>query len=55
MFFEEYIVHYLSHCGVIPVQSLGSHVRPQPLGIGFKLAMRAMIAKMLLPPEFQTE
>ncbi len=31
-FFEEYInfkmFHYLSHCGVIPVQSLGSHIRP---------------------------
>jgi hypothetical protein len=33
-FFEEYInfknVGYLRHCGVIPVQSFGSHKRPQP-------------------------
>jgi hypothetical protein len=40
MFFEEYIhfkiVNYLSHCGVIPVQSFGSHIRPQPHGLGLK-------------------
>jgi hypothetical protein len=33
-FFEEYInfktFHYLMHCGVIPVQSFGSHILPQP-------------------------
>jgi hypothetical protein len=33
-FFEEYInfeiFHYLSHCGVIPVQSFRSHICPQP-------------------------
>ncbi len=33
MFFEEYInfkiCHYLSCCGVIPVQSFGSHIRPR--------------------------
>jgi hypothetical protein len=38
LFFEEYInfkiVHSLSHCGVIPVQSFGSHIRPQPHGLG---------------------
>jgi hypothetical protein len=38
MFFEEYInykiVHYLSHCGLIPVQSFGSHIRLQPHGLG---------------------
>jgi hypothetical protein len=37
MFFQEYInfkiVHNLSHCGVIPVQSFGSHIRPQPHGL----------------------
>ena len=39
-FFEEYTnfqAHYLSHCGVIPLQSIGSHIRPQPLGLGLKL------------------
>jgi hypothetical protein len=37
-FFEEYInfkiFHNLSHCGVIPVRSFGSHIRPQPHGLG---------------------
>ncbi len=37
-FFEEYInfkiFSYLSHCGVIPVRSFGSHIRPQPHGLG---------------------
>jgi hypothetical protein len=41
MFFEEYInfkiVHNLSHCGVIPVQSFGSHIRPQSHGLGLIL------------------
>jgi hypothetical protein len=38
-FFEEYInfkTHYLSHCRVIPLQSFGSHIRPQPHGLGLK-------------------
>ncbi len=39
-FFEEYIniknFRKLSHCGVIPVQSFGSHIRPQPHGLGLK-------------------
>ncbi len=26
--------HYLSHCGVVPVQSFRSHIRPQPHGLG---------------------
>jgi hypothetical protein len=38
MFFEEYInlkiFCNLSHCGVLPVQSFGSHIRPQPHGLG---------------------
>ncbi len=38
MFFEEYInfniFRNLSHCGVIPVRSFGSHIRPQPHGLG---------------------
>jgi hypothetical protein len=37
-FFEEYIIfkilHYLRHCGVIPVQSFGSHIHPQPPKLG---------------------
>ncbi len=41
MFFEEYINFKifcnLSHCGVIPVQSFGSHIRPQPHGLGLKV------------------
>jgi hypothetical protein len=40
MFFEEYInfkiVHNLSHCGVIPVQSFGSHICPQLHGLGLR-------------------
>jgi hypothetical protein len=26
--------HHLSHCRVIPLQSFGSHIRPQPHGLG---------------------
>ncbi len=37
-FFEEYITfkifRNLSHCRVIPVRSFGSHIRPQPHGLG---------------------
>ncbi len=37
-FFEEYInikiFRNLSRCGVIPVRSFGSHIRPQPHGLG---------------------
>jgi hypothetical protein len=36
-FFEEFKnfkTHYLSHCRVIPLQSFGSHTRPQPHGLG---------------------
>ncbi len=36
-FFEEcmnFETHYLSHCRVIPLQSFGSHIRPQPHGLG---------------------
>ncbi len=39
MFFEEYTnfeTHYLSHCRVIPLQSFGSHIRPQPHGLGLR-------------------
>jgi hypothetical protein len=38
-FFEEYAnfeAHYLSHCRVIPLQSFGSHIRPQPHELGLK-------------------
>ncbi len=38
MFFEEYINFkifcYLWCCGVIPVQSFGSHICPKPPGLG---------------------
>ncbi len=37
-FFEKYInfkiFRNLSHCGVIPVRIFGSHIRPQPHGLG---------------------
>ncbi len=36
-FFEEYTnfeAHYLSHCRVMSLQSFGSHIRPQPHGLG---------------------
>ncbi len=36
-FFEEYTNfegHYLSRCRDIPLQSFGSHIRPQPHGLG---------------------
>jgi hypothetical protein len=37
-FFEEYInfkiFRNLGYCGVIPVRSFGSHIRPQPRGLG---------------------
>jgi hypothetical protein len=38
-FFEEYMNfenHYLSHYRVIPLQSFGSHIRPQPHGLGLR-------------------
>jgi hypothetical protein len=39
-FFEEYInlkiFRNLSRCGVIPVRSFGSHIRPQLHGLGLK-------------------
>jgi hypothetical protein len=38
-FFEKYVNfqnHYLSHCGVIPVQSFRSHIRPLPHGLGLR-------------------
>ncbi len=37
-FFEDYInfkiFRNLSHCGVIPIRSFRSHIRPQPHGLG---------------------
>jgi hypothetical protein len=40
-FFEEYInskiFRNLSHCGVIPVRSFGSKIRPQPYGLELKI------------------
>jgi hypothetical protein len=40
-FFEEctnFQAHYLSHCRFIPLQSFGSHIRPQPHGLGLILS-----------------
>jgi hypothetical protein len=41
MFFEEYMNHkffgYLTQCGVITVQSFGSHILSQPSGLGLRL------------------
>ncbi len=41
--FEEYInfktVHNLSHCGFIPVQSFGSHIRPLSHGLGLNVEL----------------
>ncbi len=39
-FFEEYTNfegHYLSRCRDIPLQSFGSHIRPQPHGLGLNV------------------
>ncbi len=39
-FFDKYVNfqnHYLSRCGVIPVQSFRSHIRPQPHGLGLNI------------------
>jgi hypothetical protein len=38
-FFERYMkfeAHYLSRCRDIPLQSFGSHIRPQPHGLGLR-------------------
>ncbi len=43
-FFEEYTnfqAHYLSHCRLIPLQSFGSHIRPQPHGLGLMEAEKS--------------
>jgi hypothetical protein len=41
--FEEYInlkiFRNLSRCGVIPVRSFGSHIRPQPHGLGLNVTV----------------
>ncbi len=46
-FFEEYvnitIFRNLSHCGVIPVRSFGSHIRPQPHGLGLSIFLQCRI------------
>ncbi len=49
-FFEEYInfkiFRNLSHCGVIPVRSFGSHIRPQPHGLGLTSKSEAHIEQI---------
>jgi hypothetical protein len=50
-FFEEYTdfeAHYLSHCRVIPLQSFGSHLRPQPHGLGLNPVVLMTFFSMLL-------
>ncbi len=42
MFFEVYINFKIVHCGVIPVQSFGSHIRPQPHGLGLRMSFMHM-------------
>jgi hypothetical protein len=32
--------HYLSHCRVIPLQSFGNHIRPQPHGLGYEIVQK---------------
>jgi hypothetical protein len=47
-FFEEYMNfegHYLSRCRDISLQSFGSHIRPQPHGLGLKTAQHIYVAK----------
>ncbi len=42
-FFEKYTnfeAHFLSHCWAIPLQSFGSHIRPQPHGLGLIMPYR---------------
>jgi hypothetical protein len=43
LFFDEYInckiFHYLSHCGVVPVQSFGSHILPQQPGLRLRATL----------------
>jgi hypothetical protein len=49
-FFEEYTNlegHYLSCCRDIPLQSFGSHIRPQPHGLGLTLLSLASYEDML--------
>jgi hypothetical protein len=45
-FSEEYMnfeTHYLSHCRVIPLQSFGSHIRPQPHGLGLIISQCCIV------------
>ncbi len=48
-FFEEYInikkFRNLSHCRVIPVRSLGSHIRPQPHGLGLRSSLSPFLSE----------
>jgi hypothetical protein len=52
-FFEEFTnfeAHYLSHCRVKPLQSFGSHIRPQPHRLGLKRSWR--IPDFVVGPEY---
>ncbi len=49
-FFQEYTnfqAHYLSHCRDIPLQSFGSHIRPQPHGLGLKRLTKNIFLTMV--------
>jgi hypothetical protein len=47
MFFDENInlktCFYFRRCGVIPVPSFGSHIRPQPSGLGLTAISSAQL------------
>ncbi len=53
-FFQEYINFkifcVLRHCGVIPVQSFGSHICPQPHGLGLRLDNYSFMVPFLCIP-----
>ncbi len=50
--FEEYInlkiFRNLSHCGVIPVRSFRSHIRPQPHGLGLSSSLTSHLPSFFM-------
>ncbi len=58
MFFEEYTnfeAHYLSRCRDIPLQSFGSHLRPQLHGLGLMIFSSLEIFLVCRPPLLQSK
>ncbi len=57
-FFEEYInlkiFRNLGHCGVIPVRSFGSQIRPQPHGLGLIIHIYFQCVRNLYQIEYST-